>query len=80
MLAFLLSGCSKYDEVRKSLDFLKTDSFQCDVVWVIYGDMFYCQLSDREIEKIKLIGVEVPKVLRKKRQDLRNLFLRGELW
>lgn len=60
VLNVLLSGCSKYHEVRKGLDFLKTDSFQCDVVQVIDGDMFYCQPSDREIERIKLIGVEVP--------------------
>ncbi|MGE5444080.1 MAG: thermonuclease family protein [Ignavibacteriales bacterium] len=66
--------------MRKSLDFLKTDSFQCDVVWVIYGDMFYCQLSDREIEKIKLIGVEVPKLVEEKATGFtKSLLKRGTL-
>ncbi len=80
VLAFLLSGCSKYSEVRRSLDFLKTDSFQCDVVQVIYGDMFYCQLSDRETEKIKLIGVEIPKPIEGKAAAFtKSILKRGTL-
>ncbi len=66
MLAFLLVGCSKYDAVRKSLDFLKTDSFPCDVVQVKDADLFYCQLSNRDTEKIELIGVEIPKLVEEK--------------
>lgn len=66
VVTVILSGCSKYNQVRKSLNFLNTDFFSCDVVEVIYSDMFYCQLSDRETEKIKLIGVEVPKPVEEK--------------
>ncbi len=56
--AFLiLTGCSKYEDVRKSLF---PQYFKCDVVRVIGGDSFYCQFQrDREIEKIRLIGIEI---------------------
>jgi len=66
MLAFLLVGCSKYDAVRKSLDFLKADSFPCEVAQVKDGDLFYCQPSNRDTEKIKLIGVEIPEPVEEK--------------
>jgi len=61
-----LIGCSKYNQLRKSLDFLKTVSFPCDVVQVRESDMFHCQLSNRDTEKIKLIGVEIPKAIEEK--------------
>lgn len=66
VFAFLLSGCSKYNQVRKSLDFLNTDFFPCDVVRVINGDSFYCQPSNRDTERIKLIGVEIPEPVEEK--------------
>jgi micrococcal nuclease len=76
MTFLILTGCSKYEGVRKSLF---PQYFKCDVVQVIGGDSFYCQFQrDREIEKIKLIGIEIPEsVGEKTTRFAQSLLTRG---
>lgn len=55
----LFSGCGNYENLTGNLDFLRFESFNCDVVRVEGGDSFLCQLPDREIEKIRLTGIAI---------------------
>ncbi|MBI2487066.1 MAG: thermonuclease family protein [Deltaproteobacteria bacterium] len=56
----LLAGCSKYEDAEEKLRFAFPEYIKCDVIQVIDGDRFHCQLSNKEIEKVRLIGVEIP--------------------
>ncbi len=59
--AFLIfSACSKYGKVAETLDFLKFESFNCDVVRVEGSGSFFCQLPDMDIETIRLTGISIP--------------------
>ena len=59
--AFLIfSACSKYGKVDETLDFLKFESFNCDVVRVEGSGSFFCRLPDMDIETIRLIGISIP--------------------
>jgi micrococcal nuclease len=62
----LLAGCSKYKEVEEKLRFAFPEYAKCDALRVIDGDRFYCQLPNREIEKVRLIGVEIPEQIAEK--------------
>jgi micrococcal nuclease len=71
---FVSTSCSKYGNVRKALfpQYLK-----CDAIRVIDGDTFYCQFqTDREIEKIKLIGIEIPELLGERATEFTKSYLR----
>jgi endonuclease YncB( thermonuclease family) len=58
--AFLaFSACGKYGMAAGTLDFLKFESFNCDVVMVENGRNFYCRPPDMDIESIRLIGVSI---------------------
>ncbi|MFI5323167.1 MAG: thermonuclease family protein [Thermodesulfobacteriota bacterium] len=58
--AFLIfTACSKYGKVADTLDFLKFESFNCDVVRVESGDSFFCLPPDMDMERIRLIGVSI---------------------
>ncbi len=47
------------------------------VTRVIDGDTFYCQFqTDREIEKIKLIGIEIPELLGERATEFTKSYLR----
>ena len=75
----LLTGCSKYEGVRKNLGFAFPEYFKCDVVQVIGGDSFYCQFQrDRDIEKVKLAGIETPELIAERARGFtQSLLTRG---
>ena len=55
-----LFGCTRYQEVEEKLPFLFPNYVQCNVVKVIDGDKFDCQLANVQIERVKMIGVQIP--------------------
>jgi micrococcal nuclease len=59
----LLAGCSKYKAVEEKLRFAFPQYAKCDALRVIDGSRFYCQLSNKEIEKVSLIGLEIPETI-----------------
>src|SRR3972149_6286447 len=56
-IPFLLTGCSTYEQVK---EFIHPVYIKCNVAQVIDGDTFDCQLSDVNIEKVRLIGIGIP--------------------
>ena len=59
--SLLLTSCSAYyEEGKENLKFLYPDYVKCYVAQVIDGDTFDCQLSDVNIEKVRLIGIGIP--------------------
>src|ERR1700741_4105018 len=77
LATLFLTECSKYDEVRRHLNFFESESFPCNVLQVINSDTFHCQPPNEETEKIKLIGVEVPESIEKKATTFMKSFLRN---
>jgi micrococcal nuclease len=61
-LAALLASaaCGQYEEVRENLKFAFPEYTKCDVTQVFDDTTFYCQLSDRQMEKVRLTGIEIP--------------------
>jgi micrococcal nuclease len=68
-----LTGCSTYKQVK---DFLQPDYIKCDVVKVVDGDTFDCQLSDVSIERVKLIGTGISESVRDSAKDFSKSYLR----
>lgn len=62
VLAGLLyvTACGKYQQMAYKLDFLKYEYFICDVVSVTEGESFICQTPAMDMQKIGLIGINVP--------------------
>lgn len=59
-ILLVFSGCSRYEEVKAKFPFVFPNHVQCNVVRVIEGDKFDCQLPNIQIERIKMIGVQIP--------------------
>lgn len=74
-LLFIVVGCSRYEEVKESLPFVFPNYIQCNVVKVIDGDKFDCQLPNIQIERIKMIGVQIPASF----EERARTFTRSEL-
>jgi micrococcal nuclease len=72
----LSTTCGKYEEVKENLKFAFPDYVKCDVVKVVDGDTFHCQLSDRRIEKIRLTGIEIPESINNKATNFTESYLR----
>lgn len=58
LLTFI--GCTRYQELEEKLPFIFPNYVRCNVVKVIDGDKFDCQLTNVQIERIKMIGVQIP--------------------
>ncbi len=56
----LIQSCGTYEKAAEHLDFLKFESFNCNVLRVDEGNIFLCTPPDGEVEEIKLIGVRIP--------------------
>lgn len=76
VLLLIIVGCSRYEEVKESLPFVFPNYIQCNVVRVIDGDKFECQLPNVQIERVKMLGVQIPASF-KERADT---FTRSELF
>ena len=74
--SLLLTGCSTYEEVKENLKFLHPDYIKCSVAQVIDGDTFDCQLSDVNIEKVRLIGIGIPESIGDSAKDFSKSYLR----
>jgi micrococcal nuclease len=59
-LLLTLFGCAKYQELEEKLPFVFPNYVRCNVVKVIDGDKFDCQLTNVQIETVKMIGVQIP--------------------
>lgn len=59
LVAIYLFGCNKYQKIREELDFAFPDYRKCNVVKLLDGDTFDCQLPNVQIERVKLIGVKI---------------------
>jgi micrococcal nuclease len=59
-LLLTLFGCSRYQELEEKLPFIFPNCVRCDVVKVIDGDKFDCQLTNVQIERVRMIGVQIP--------------------
>jgi micrococcal nuclease len=75
-LLFLFAGCTKYQEVEEKLPFIFPDYVRCSVVKVIDGDKFDCQLTNVQIERVKMIGVRIPASFK----DRAGKFTRSQLY
>lgn len=77
--SLILSECGRYGKVREDLDFIFPKYVKCDVIEVTSSNTFYCQLSNRETEKIKLIGIEIPESIEEKAEAFtRSILRRGD--
>jgi micrococcal nuclease len=65
----IIVGCSRYKEVKERLRFVFPDYVQCNVMKVIDGDKFDCQFPDIQIERIKMIGVQIPPSIKSKASE-----------
>lgn len=74
--SILLTGCSNYQEVKENLKFAFPEYIKCDVVQVVDADIFHCQLSDGQIEKVRLIGVEIPESISDSASKFTKSYLR----
>ena len=59
-VVFTFVGCAKYQEFEEKLPFIFPNYVWCNVVKVIDGDKFDCQLTNVQIERVKMIGVQIP--------------------
>ena len=57
LLSYL--SCSKNGGISSAVDSIEPDYFTCEVLVVKQADNFECQLANKDILKIKLIGVEI---------------------
>lgn len=55
-----LFGCTKYQELEEKLPFIFPNYVRCNVVKVIDGNIFDCQVTNVQIERVKMIGVRIP--------------------
>ncbi|MGB7291389.1 MAG: thermonuclease family protein [Thermodesulfobacteriota bacterium] len=69
------AGCTKYQELEEKLPFIFPNYVRCNVVKVIDGDKFDCQLPNIQIERIKMIGVQIPASF----EERADSFTRSEL-
>ncbi len=77
-LAALLASasCGQYEEVRENLKFAFPEYTKCDVIEVVGSTTFRCQFSDRQVEKVRLTGMEVPDSMENEAADLTRSYLR----
>ena len=68
-------GCAKYQELEEKLPFIFPNYVRCNVVQVIDGDKFDCQLPNMQIERVKMIGVQIPASFK----EIAGRFTRSEL-
>ncbi len=73
--SILLTGCRNYKEVEEKLGFAFPEYIKCDVIELIDGDTFHCQLPNKDIEKVRLIGVEIPEKI----SDAATKFIKSTL-
>jgi hypothetical protein len=76
-LAFV--GCSRYEEVKEKLPFVFPNYARCNVVKLIDGDKFDCQLPNIQIERIKVIGVLIPASFKSEASEFTGLQLKRGL-
>ncbi len=74
--SLLLTSCNAYEEVKEGLKFLHPDYVKCNVAQVIDGDTFDCQLSDVNIEKVRLIGIGISESITDSATDFSKSYLR----
>ena len=80
LLIFVLLSCTKTGDVASKLDVIEPDYFICEVLRVLKADLFYCQSADKNILKVKLIGVEIDKSKKEEgKMFVRSLLPRGTL-
>ena len=79
VLLFIFVGCSRYEEVKEKLPFVFPNYVQCNVVEVIDGDKFDCQLPNIQIERIKMIGVLIPASIKSNAIEFTSLQLKRGL-
>ena len=72
----ILVSCSGYEEVKRKFPLVFPNYVQCNVTNVIDGDKFDCQLPNIQIERIKLIGVQIPASFKERAGS----FTRSELY
>ncbi len=78
-LLVLIVGCSKYKDIEEKLDFAFPNYIRCNVVKVVSGDAFDCQLQNIEIGTIELIGVQIPSSFEVRATDFSKSYLRRGL-
>lgn len=77
MLAILLiTACGRYWGITEKLDLLEFETFDCDALRVEGGESFLCRTPDGEIEKIRLIGIRIPKEKESEAKKLSESILR----
>ncbi len=69
----LLKGCSDYKQVK---EFIHPDYIKCSVAKVTDAETFDCQLSDVNIERVRLIGIGIPESIRDGATDYSKSYLR----
>jgi micrococcal nuclease len=69
-------GCTKYQELEGKIPFIFPNYVPCSVVKVIDGDKFDCELANVQIERVKMIGVQIPASFRERART----FTRSELY
>lgn len=72
----ILVSCSRYEEVKRKFPFVFPNYVRCNVVKVIDGNKFDCQLPNIQIERIKMIGVRIPASVKERA----GRFTRSELY
>ncbi|HLE24608.1 MAG TPA: thermonuclease family protein [Thermodesulfobacteriota bacterium] len=72
-ISFLLTGCSAYEQVK---EFIHPDYIKCYVAKVIDVDTFDCQLSDVNIERVRLIGIGISESITDNATDFSKSYLR----
>jgi micrococcal nuclease len=71
-------GCTRYHEIEEKLPFIFPNYVPCNVVKVIDGDKFDCQLPNIQIERVKMIGVRIPESFKRSaREFTRSRLIRG---
>lgn len=69
-------GCAKYQELEEKLPFIFPNYVRCNVLKVIDGNIFDCELTNVQIERVRMIGVQVPASFK----DIAGRFTRSELY
>lgn len=61
LFCFIISfaGCSKESQLLKTLDSFVPENEACAIMRVSEGNLFYCETSNLEVMKVKLMGVEI---------------------
>ena len=77
-----LTGCGKEDYIGEALDAIEPNYYACTVMRVMKGDLFYCQTTNKNVLKVKLMGVEIDSTKEEEAKEFTKSLLpiRSNVW